>query len=66
MKGNSKILNTDVWNNERVVSMTGYKMSQLKHLIKELGMFIRNSLRPDHLADFDLEEIDSISDYTQN
>ena len=28
-------------------------------------MFIRNSLRPDHLAGFDLEEIDSIRDYTQ-
>jgi hypothetical protein len=58
MKGDSKILNTDFWNNDRVVSITGYKISELKHLIKELAMFIRNSLRPDHLAGFDLEEID--------
>jgi hypothetical protein len=58
MKGDLKILNTDFWNNERVVSITGYKISELKPLIKELSMFIRNSLRPDHLAGFDLEEID--------
>ena len=66
MKGDKKILNTEVWNNERVVSITGYKISELKHLLKELATFIRNSLRPDHLAGFDLEEIGSISDYTQN
>ena len=63
MKGDQKILNTDVWNNQSVVTITEYKISELKYLLKELAMFIRNSLRPDHLAGFDLEEIDNITDY---
>ena len=60
MKGDQKILNTDVWNNQSVVTITEYKISELKYLLKELAMFIRNSLRPDHLAGFDLEEIDKL------
>ena len=56
-------MNTNIWNNPKVVSVTGYSMSMIKEPLYELSKFIRENLTPDRLEGFDLEAILDIKDF---
>ena len=57
------LLNTTMWNNPKVVSITGYSMSMIKEPLYQLAKFIRENLTPDRLEGFDLEAIMEIKDF---
>jgi hypothetical protein len=57
------ILNTDIWNNARVVGLTGYSIMQIKEPLYHLAKFIRENLTPDRLAGFNLEAILQVQDF---
>jgi hypothetical protein len=56
------LLNTSIWNNLKVVSITGYSISMIKEPLYKLAMFIRENLTPDRLEGFDLDAILEIKD----
>ena len=51
------LLNTNIWNNPKVVSITGYSISMIKEPLCELAKFIRENLTPDRLEGYDLDAI---------
>ena len=60
------LLNTDIWNNAYVVSLTGYSIMMLKEPLYALSKFIRENLTPDRLEGFDLENILELRDFEPN
>jgi len=50
-------VNTQVWNNQQVLEVTGITYKALKQCLYELANYIRESLTPDRLYGFDLETI---------
>ena len=55
-------MNTDIWNNLDMSSVTGYSFEMLKKALFELSMFIRNNLSPDRLAGFDIDSVLLVED----
>ena len=51
------VFQTNVWNNSKVVSMTGYSITMISEPLYHLAKFIRENLTPDRLEGFDLEAI---------
>ena len=47
-------VNTEIWNNQKVMSSTGITYTALKPCLYDLANFIRESLSPDRLYGFDL------------
>ena len=45
-----------------MADVTGYKIGALRQGLYELAQYIRNSLKPDRLAGFDLESVLVTSD----
>lgn len=58
-----KELNTDIWNNERVVSISGYTITDIKACLYDLADFISSNLSPNRLENFDIESIKSLEPY---
>ena len=48
-------LNLDIWNQKKVVSLSGYSIEMLIDCLSDLSNFIRVNLSPDRLEGFDLE-----------
>ena len=46
--------NTQVWNNQQVLKVTGYTYTAIKQCLYTLANYIRESLVPDRLQGFDL------------
>ena len=57
------LLNTNIWNNTKVVGVTGYSISMIKEPLCALSKFIRENLTPDRLEGFDLEAILDLNDF---
>lgn len=55
-------LNTEVWNNPRIVGITGYSIEMLKEPLYLLALFIQQNLSPNRLEGFDIEGIKSVKD----
>ena len=55
-------LNTDIWNNAKVVSITGYTIEMLVKPLYDLARFIEESLEPNRLEDFYLKQILTLKD----
>ena len=56
-------VNTQVWNNQQVLEVTGITYKALKQCLYELANYIRESLTPDRLYGFDLETILEADDF---
>ncbi len=48
-------INLDIWNQKKVVSLSGYSIEMLIDCLSDLSNFIRVNLSPDRLEGFDLE-----------
>ena len=57
------LLNTNIWNNPDVVSVTNYSVSMIIEPLCVLANYIRENLTPDRLEGFDLEAIMEIKDF---
>tara|TARA_B100000780_G_C20918309_1_gene365766 strand:+ start:481 stop:657 length:177 start_codon:yes stop_codon:yes gene_type:complete len=55
-------LNTDIWNNTEIVSLTGYSIEMIKEPLYHLSSFIKSNLTPDRLVGFNLEYIKELKD----
>lgn len=64
-KNGKKELNTDIWNNEDVSSVSGYSITDLKDCLFDLGDFIATMLSPNRLENFDLEAVKNIEPFNQ-
>lgn len=64
-KGSMKLLNVELWNNEEVIGVTGYKISDFKDCLYELAEFISASLSPNRLKPFDIKAIKTIEDFDE-
>jgi hypothetical protein len=64
-KAGKKELNTDIWNNEEVSSVSGYSITDLRECLFDLGEFISTMLSPNRLENFDLEAIKQVEPYNQ-
>lgn len=51
---NSVTINTDIWNNQVVVQMTGLTIEMLSNTLYNLAEFIKSNLMPNHLQYFGL------------
>lgn len=58
-----KELNTDIWNNERVASISGYSITDIKPCLFDLAEFISSNLSPNRLANFDIESIKTLEPF---
>ena len=63
MKGEELVFNSKIWNNARVVGLTGYSVLMILEPLYQLEMFIRENLTPDRLEGFDLEAIQSVKHF---
>jgi hypothetical protein len=50
-------MNTMVWNNEHVHTLSLYSIDEIKGCLHELAMFICNNLQPNRLEGFDIESV---------
>jgi hypothetical protein len=48
-------LNLDIWNQKKVVNLSGYSIEMLVECLQALSIFIRVNLSPDRLEGFDLD-----------
>jgi hypothetical protein len=62
MKDGFKLLNTDVWNNTEIVSLTGYSIEMIKEPLYHLSSFIKQNLTPNRLEGFNIEHIKDLKD----
>jgi hypothetical protein len=58
-------LNTAIWNNEKVVTVTGFSISDLKQCLYDLADFIYKNLSPNRLQNFDIESIKHVEPYNE-
>ena len=58
-----KLLNTDIWNNPEIVSLTGYSIEMVKEPLYHLSNFIKNNLTPNRLEGFNIEAIKDLKDF---
>jgi len=65
VSGGQLILDTDIWNNEKVGSTSGYQIADLKQCLYDLTKFMAENLIPNRLENFDLEAINRIQPYNQ-
>ena len=59
-------LNTQIWSNAEVEKASGYKMAQLAEPLYDLSQFMEQTLEPNRLEDFHLEQITSIQENIKN
>ena len=52
-----------MWNNLKIVNLTGYSINMLIEPLYKLSKFIRENLTPDRLEGFDLEGILKIKQF---
>lgn len=57
-------LNTEIWNNQNVHSLTGYTIEDIKHCLYDISMFISTNLQPNRLKSFDVEAILKLQKYS--
>ena len=62
--GNLK-LNTDIWNNETMTTVTGYSIAVLRECLFDLATFMSQNLTPNRLKGIDLEAIRLLEPYNQ-
>lgn len=60
-----KLLNTDIWNNELIATISGYSINDIIPCLYDLSMFISENLSPNRLADFDVEALKSVEAYNE-
>ena len=58
-------MNTDIWNNETVVNVTGFSIYDIKDCLYDLSEFISQNLSPNRLEYFDIESIKSLESYSE-
>lgn len=58
-----KLLNTDIWNNPEIVSLTGYSIEMIKEPLYHLSNFIKQNLTPNRLEGFNIEAIKDLKDF---
>lgn len=56
-------LNTNIWNNHNVHSLTGYAIDDIKHCLYDISIFISTNLQPNRLKSFDIEAILKLQKY---
>ena len=56
-------LNTQIWNNHNVHSLTGYAIDDIKHCLYDISIFISTNLQPNRLKSFDIEAILKLQKY---
>ena len=61
-RSDKRILNTNIWNNVKVSTQTGYTMEMLKPCLYDLSKFIEEYLEPNKLKYFDIEAINTLQD----
>jgi len=64
-KNGKKELNTDIWNNEDVTSISGYSINDLKDCLFDLSEFISTMLSPNRLESFDLDAIKKLEPFNE-
>lgn len=65
MKNKAKLLNTDIWNNESVTTITGYSIDDIKDCLYDLSFFISTHLSPNRLAGFDIQAIKALEPFNE-
>ena len=50
-------LNTNIWNNHNVHSLTGYSIEDIRQCLYDISIFISTNLQPNRLKSFDIEAI---------
>ena len=58
-----KLLNTNIWNNPEIVSLTGYSIEMIKEPLYHLSNFIKQNLTPNRLEGFNIEAIKDLKDF---
>lgn len=53
-------LNTSIWNNHNVHSLTGYSIEDIRQCLYDISIFISTNLQPNRLKSFDIEAIPKI------
>ena len=53
-------VNTDMWNNQEVYSMTGYSIEDIVDALYALAKFVSGNLVPNKLKYFDIEALKNI------
>jgi hypothetical protein len=56
-------MNTDIWNNERVVGITGYTIGDIKDCLYDMAEFIQTNLSPNRLENFDIETVKTLEPF---
>lgn len=56
-------LNTHIWNNHNVHSLTGYSIDDIKQCLYDISVFISTNLQPNRLKSFDIDAILKIQKY---
>lgn len=59
-------MNTNVWNNFRVSSQTGFSIEMLKPCLFDLSRFIEEYLEPNKLKYFDIDAIKHLKNKLDN
>jgi len=54
-------MNTSIWDNEKIVGLTGYSIVKLAKPLYELSLFIKQNLSPDRLEGFDIDNLKHIT-----
>lgn len=65
-RSDKRILNTNIWNNFKVSSQTGFTIEMLKPCLYDLSKFIEEYLEPNKLKYFDIEAIPALKDCQLN
>ena len=61
----SVLVNTDIWNNQVVVQMTGLTVEMLSKVLFSMAEFIKINLMPNHLEYFNLENLKGVQNIKQ-
>jgi hypothetical protein len=56
--------NTEIWNNPKVASLTGYSIEMIRDPLYEMASFIQENLSPNRLEGFDIENIKHLESYS--
>ena len=59
----SYVLNTDIWNNKDVLSLTQYGIEDIKDALYDLAKFVSENLIPNKLKYFEIEGIKDVKNF---
>jgi hypothetical protein len=57
------LFNTSLWNRPKIVAVTGYSIEMLLEPLHRLAAFIRESLNPDRLHSFDIDNLQFVKNF---